>query len=182
MMHRALAGVRALRADGPHPGPLPEGEGKCVGGGGGKIGLKGRDVIAQGAALGTGSNIDEALQGRDNRRGGACVLVPRYSALSGLRRNRGSSPRAPPWAIVFRSFRAFGYNVQVLDVSVLLPSAQTDHERTALVRPIEHTDAEIDRLVYERYGLSSPSPRPSPGGRREYQEAAVLEVQWRQRT
>ena len=28
------------------------------------------------------------------------------------------------------------------------------HERTALARQIEHTDAEIDRLVYELYGLT----------------------------
>ena len=30
----------------------------------------------------------------------------------------------------------------------------TEHERTALARQIEHTDAEIDRLVYELYGLT----------------------------
>ncbi len=29
-----------------------------------------------------------------------------------------------------------------------------DHERTALARQIEHTDAEIDRLVYELYELT----------------------------
>ncbi len=33
-------------------------------------------------------------------------------------------------------------------------TARTDHERTALQRQIEHTDAEIDRLVYELYGLT----------------------------
>jgi hypothetical protein len=35
-----------------------------------------------------------------------------------------------------------------------LPKARTEHERTALARQIEHTDAEIDRLVYALYGLS----------------------------
>ena len=33
-------------------------------------------------------------------------------------------------------------------------SAKTTHERTALARQIEATDGEIDRLVYELYGLS----------------------------
>lgn len=31
---------------------------------------------------------------------------------------------------------------------------RTDHERTALARQIEHTDAEIDRLVYALYWLT----------------------------
>jgi len=35
-----------------------------------------------------------------------------------------------------------------------LPPARTVHERTALARQIEHTDAQIDRLVYELYGLT----------------------------
>jgi len=43
---------------------------------------------------------------------------------------------------------------QMLDLHMCLPKARTDHERTALARQIEHTDAEIDRLVYELYGLS----------------------------
>ena len=33
-------------------------------------------------------------------------------------------------------------------------SAKTTHERTAQARQIEATDGEIDRLVYELYGLS----------------------------
>jgi hypothetical protein len=43
---------------------------------------------------------------------------------------------------------------RMLDLHERLPKARTDHERTALSRQIEHTDAEIDRLVYELYGLS----------------------------
>ena len=35
-----------------------------------------------------------------------------------------------------------------------MPKARTKHERTSLARQIEHTDAEIDRLVYALYGLS----------------------------
>jgi hypothetical protein len=35
-----------------------------------------------------------------------------------------------------------------------LPQARTDHERTALASQIEHSDVEIDRLVYELYGLT----------------------------
>ncbi len=43
---------------------------------------------------------------------------------------------------------------QMLDLHARLPQARTEHERTALARQIEHTDAEIDRLVYELYGLT----------------------------
>jgi TaqI-like C-terminal specificity domain len=43
---------------------------------------------------------------------------------------------------------------QMLDLHARLPNLRTEHERTALARQIEHTDAEIDRLVYELYGLS----------------------------
>ena len=52
----------------------------------------------------------------------------------------GSCPRAAPWAIAFRPCRAGGVNA--------------DHERTVIERQIEATDREIDRLVYELYGLS----------------------------
>jgi hypothetical protein len=35
-----------------------------------------------------------------------------------------------------------------------LISAKTTHDRTALARQIDATDQEIDRLVYELYGLT----------------------------
>ena len=35
-----------------------------------------------------------------------------------------------------------------------LSAAKTDHERNALQRHIDATDREIDRLVYELYGLT----------------------------
>ena len=35
-----------------------------------------------------------------------------------------------------------------------LPSARTDHDKTLLQRQIAATDKQIDRLVYELYGLS----------------------------
>jgi hypothetical protein len=35
-----------------------------------------------------------------------------------------------------------------------LAGAKTGHEQTSLQRQIEATDARIDRLVYELYGLS----------------------------
>ncbi len=35
-----------------------------------------------------------------------------------------------------------------------LPSAKTPQSRTQLERQIAHTDIEIDRLVYELYGLT----------------------------
>ena len=34
------------------------------------------------------------------------------------------------------------------------PAAKTGHEQTSLQRQIEATDAQIDRLVYEFYGLT----------------------------
>ncbi len=34
------------------------------------------------------------------------------------------------------------------------PQSQTAHERTVIERQIEATDREIDRLVYELYGLT----------------------------
>ena len=35
-----------------------------------------------------------------------------------------------------------------------LAKTKTDHERTALQHQIEHTDRQIDALVYELYGLT----------------------------
>jgi hypothetical protein len=35
-----------------------------------------------------------------------------------------------------------------------LAAARTSHEKTALQRQIEATDGQIDRLVYELYGLT----------------------------
>jgi len=43
---------------------------------------------------------------------------------------------------------------QMLDLNRRLRIAKITHERTALERQIEATDREIDRLVYELYGLS----------------------------
>jgi hypothetical protein len=40
------------------------------------------------------------------------------------------------------------------EILAVVLEAVIGHERTALSRQIEHTDAEIDRLVYELYGLS----------------------------
>ena len=42
----------------------------------------------------------------------------------------------------------------MLDLQERFASAKTDHERTLLERQISETDHEIDRLVYELYGLS----------------------------
>ena len=41
----------------------------------------------------------------------------------------------------------------MLDMHRQLSSAGPDHERTLLARRIEATDRQIDRLVYELYGL-----------------------------
>jgi hypothetical protein len=43
---------------------------------------------------------------------------------------------------------------QLLDLHARLSKAKTDHERTVTQRQIEATDREIDRLVYELYGLT----------------------------
>jgi hypothetical protein len=43
---------------------------------------------------------------------------------------------------------------QMLQMHRLLASARTGHERTALERQIEATDGQIDRMVYELYGLT----------------------------
>jgi hypothetical protein len=44
---------------------------------------------------------------------------------------------------------------QMLDLNRQVAAVRTPHERTALERQIEATDREIDRLVYELYGLSA---------------------------
>jgi hypothetical protein len=43
---------------------------------------------------------------------------------------------------------------QMLLLNKQLPSAKTDHEKTALQRQIDATDKQIDKLVYELYGLT----------------------------
>ena len=42
----------------------------------------------------------------------------------------------------------------MLDRHARLATVKTAHERTTLERRIESTDREIDRLVYELYGLT----------------------------
>jgi hypothetical protein len=48
--------------------------------------------------------------------------------------------------------------VQLVDRMLLLnkplPTAKTGHEKTILQRQIDATDGQIDRLVYELYGLT----------------------------
>jgi hypothetical protein len=43
---------------------------------------------------------------------------------------------------------------KILEVQARVTKVKTDHERTVIERQIEATDREIDRLVYELYGLS----------------------------
>ena len=43
---------------------------------------------------------------------------------------------------------------QMLDLNKKLQDATLDHEKTLLQRQIEATDAAIDKLVYELYGLT----------------------------
>jgi len=67
-------------------------------GGTSRSALKGRDVIAQGEALGVNVFSHPALKGRHKR---ATVVSP----LQGLKFIRISKPRALPWAITGRPFR-----------------------------------------------------------------------------
>jgi hypothetical protein len=43
---------------------------------------------------------------------------------------------------------------QMLDLNKRLQDATLDHDKTLLFRQIEATDASIDKLVYELYGLT----------------------------
>jgi ribosomal protein L23 len=43
---------------------------------------------------------------------------------------------------------------EMLALSDKLSSVRTDHEKTTLQRQIDATDQQIDKLVYELYGLS----------------------------
>jgi hypothetical protein len=43
---------------------------------------------------------------------------------------------------------------RMLDLHKRLPAAQTPNDKTLLQRQIAATDREIDRLVYELYGLT----------------------------
>jgi hypothetical protein len=43
-------------------------------------------------------------------------------------------------------------------------AAKTEHEQTTLQRQIDATDREIDRLVYELYGLTEEEVRVVEGG------------------
>jgi hypothetical protein len=43
----------------------------------------------------------------------------------------------------------------MLDSHSWVEKAKTSHQRTVLERQIEATDREIDRLVYDLYGLSA---------------------------
>ncbi len=43
---------------------------------------------------------------------------------------------------------------QMLSLNKRLPEVKTDHEKTSLQRQIDNTDRQIDKLVYELYGLT----------------------------
>jgi hypothetical protein len=43
---------------------------------------------------------------------------------------------------------------QMLDLNKRLQNATLDHDKTLLQRQVEATDAAIDKLVYELYGLT----------------------------
>jgi len=43
---------------------------------------------------------------------------------------------------------------EMLELNKRIVEVKTEHEKTALRREIEATDTQIDRLVYELYGLT----------------------------
>jgi len=51
-------------------------------------------------------------------------------------------------------FEAFTRPQRMLSLHKRLPAAKTAHDKTLLQRDIDATDREIDRLVYELYGLT----------------------------
>jgi len=53
---------------------------------------------------------------------------------------------------------------RMLDLHKRVAAAKTDHERTLLERQISATDREIDRFVYELYGLTEEEIRIVEGG------------------
>ena len=46
------------------------------------------------------------------------------------------------------------YQLRIDGLHKALPQAKTDHDKTLLQRQIKTTDHQIDKLVYELYGLS----------------------------
>ena len=52
----------------------------------------------------------------------------------------------------------------MLAVYKQLATAKTGHEQTAFQRQIDATDGEIDRLVYELYGLTAEEIKIVEGG------------------
>jgi hypothetical protein len=53
---------------------------------------------------------------------------------------------------------------EMLSLNKQLATAKTDHEKTALQRQIDATDGQIDKLVYELYGLTEEEIRIVEGG------------------
>ena len=53
---------------------------------------------------------------------------------------------------------------QMLDLNKRLQDAKLDHEKTLLQRQVEATDASIDKLVYELYGLTAEEITVVEGG------------------
>ena len=43
---------------------------------------------------------------------------------------------------------------QMLELNKKLQAAKTDHDKKMLQRQIDYTDKEIDKLVYDLYGLT----------------------------
>ena len=54
---------------------------------------------------------------------------------------------------------------QMLSLNKQLPTVKTDHEKTALQRQIETTDKQIDKLVYELYGITEEERKIIEGGK-----------------
>ncbi len=53
---------------------------------------------------------------------------------------------------------------RMLDLNKKLPTAKIVHDKTVIQRQIDATDSQIDRLVYELYGLTEEEIRIVEGG------------------
>lgn len=53
---------------------------------------------------------------------------------------------------------------RMLELHKQLASAKTDHDKTVIQRQIDSTNRQIDRLVYELYGLTEEEIKIVEGG------------------
>ncbi len=90
-------------------------------------------------------------------------------AFTKIRTNQLAQPSNPTTDFtdptdVTRHDRMVSLVTQMLDLHARLAAEGVPHEKAALQRRIDQTDKQIDRLVYELYGLSEEEIRVVEGG------------------